>query len=99
MATLLATGVVLQHLCASARSRGTGGHGAWATQVVKSYRTQRNTNRQVIIWLWLSKPMGSHFGVGAPPSLVDFGGDSDAHWGYGIVTHGHMIQIYGSLVL
>ena len=21
------------------------------------------------IWLWLSKPMGSHFGLGAPPSF------------------------------
>ena len=23
-----------------------------------------------------------HFGVGAPPSLVYFGGDWDVHWGY-----------------
>ena len=26
-------------------------------------------------------PMGSHFGVGAPPILVYFSGDSDVHWG------------------
>ena len=31
-----------------------------------------------------------HFGVGAPPSLVYFSGDWDVHWGYGILTHGHM---------
>ena len=35
-----------------------------------------------------SKPMGSHFGVGAPPILVYFSGDWDVHWGYGILTHG-----------
>ena len=29
-----------------------------------------------------STPMGSHFGVGAPPILVDFSGDWDVHWGY-----------------
>ena len=28
-------------------------------------------------WPWLSKPMGSHFGVGAPPILVYFSGDWD----------------------
>ena len=31
----------------------------------------------VLIWL-LSKPMGSHFGLGAPP--VYFSGDWDVHW-------------------
>ena len=29
---------------------------------------------------WL--PMGSYFGVGAPPILVYFSGDWDVHWGY-----------------
>ena len=28
--------------------------------------------------------------VGAPPILVYFSGDWDAHWGYGILTHGQM---------
>ena len=32
-----------------------------------------------------------HFGVGAPAVLVYFSGDWDVHWGYGILTHGHMI--------
>ena len=36
-----------------------------------------------------SKPMGSHFGVGAP-ILVYFSGDWDVHWGYGILTHGQL---------
>ena len=31
-----------------------------------------------------------HFGVGAPPILVYFSGDWDVHWGYGILTHGHL---------
>ena len=31
-----------------------------------------------------------HFWLGAPPSLVYFSGDWDVHWGYGILTHGHM---------
>ena len=26
--------------------------------------------------------MGSHFGVGAPPILVNFSEDWDVHWGY-----------------
>ena len=32
-----------------------------------------------------------HFGVGAPPILVHFSGDWDVHWGYDILTHGHML--------
>ena len=31
-----------------------------------------------------------HFGVGAPPILVYFSGDWDVHWGYMILTHGHL---------
>ena len=31
-------------------------------------------------WLW----------VGAPPILVHFSGDWDAHWGYGILPHGQV---------
>ena len=31
-----------------------------------------------------------HFGLGAPPILVYFSGDWDVHWGYGILTHGHL---------
>ena len=34
-----------------------------------------------------------HFGVGAPPSFVDFSGDWDVDWGYDwIFTHGHIMQ-------
>ena len=37
------------------------------------------------------KPMGSHFGVGAPPILEPIlVGDWDVHWGYGVLTHGHV---------
>ena len=38
------------------------------------------------IWLWLSKPIGSHFGVGAPPILVHFSGDWDVNSGYDLVA-------------
>ena len=32
-----------------------------------------------------------HFGVGAPPILVIyFNGGWDVHWGYGILTQGHV---------
>ena len=31
-----------------------------------------------------------HFGVGAPPILVNFSGDWDVHWGYGLLTHGQI---------
>ena len=31
-----------------------------------------------------------HFGIGAPPILVYFTGDWDVHWGYGVLTHGHI---------
>ena len=34
--------------------------------------------------------MGSHLGVGAPPILVYFSGDWDVHWGYALLTHGHI---------
>ena len=37
--------------------------------------------------------MGSHFGVGALPILVHFSGDRDVHWGYGILTHGHIADV------
>ena len=33
-----------------------------------------------------------YFEVGAPPILVYFSGDWDVHWGYGILTLGHMLQ-------
>ena len=40
-----------------------------------------------------SKPMESHFGVGAPPILVYFSGDWDVHWEItGLLTHGHMVS-------
>ena len=44
------------------------------------------------IWPWLSKPMGSYFGVGAPLMFVYFSGDWDVHWGYGSLTHGHIVK-------
>ena len=31
-----------------------------------------------------------HFGVGAPPILVNFSGVWDVHWGYGVLTHSHI---------
>ena len=34
----------------------------------------------------------NHVGVGAPPILVCFSGDWDVHWGYGILTHGHIAR-------
>ena len=34
-----------------------------------------------------------HFEVGAPPIVVYFSGDWDVHWGYGILTHGHILRL------
>ena len=34
------------------------------------------------MWLWV-KANGTTFGVGGPPILVDFSGDSNVHWGTG----------------
>ena len=34
------------------------------------------------------------FGVGTPPISVYFSGDWDVHWGYGLLTHGHMCLEY-----
>ena len=31
-----------------------------------------------------------HVGIGVPPSLIYFSGDWDAHWGYGVLTDGHV---------
>ena len=36
-------------------------------------------------------------GVGAPPILVYFSWNWDVHWGYGILTHGHMVPQLGAL--
>ena len=44
------------------------------------------------MWLWLY-----HFGAfGAPPILAYFGGDWDVHWGYGLLTHGHVFFLKGA---
>ena len=40
--------------------------------------------------------LGSYFGVGAAPILVNFSEGWDAHWGYGILTHGQMRKDEGS---
>ena len=41
-----------------------------------------------------SKPMGSNFGVGEFTTHFGlyFSGDWDVHWGYGLLTHGHLPQ-------
>ena len=31
-----------------------------------------------------------YFGIGAPPILAYFCGDWDVHWGYEVLTHGHL---------
>ena len=31
-----------------------------------------------------------HFGIGAPPILVYFSPDLNVHWGYAVLTHGHL---------
>ena len=35
------------------------------------------------------------FGVGAAPILVYFSRDWDVHWGYGVLTHGHIGKVEG----
>ena len=41
-----------------------------------------------------------HFGVGAPPILEkQKRGDWDVHWGYGILTRGHVLLFYVVLIL
>ena len=47
------------------------------------------------MWLWLSKPMGPHFRVGEITThfRTYFSGDWDVHWGYGILTHGHVFGV------
>ena len=52
--------------------------------------SRQSPRRSQPIWPWWSKPMGSHFQVGAPPIVDYFSGDWDARWGYGILTHGHL---------
>ena len=46
-----------------------------------------------------SEPMRSHVGVGAPPIFrTYFSGwlESDVHWGYGSLTHGHISKSRGA---
>ena len=37
-----------------------------------------------------------HFGVGVPRILVYFYEGWDVHWGYGLLTHGHMTFLLNS---
>ena len=39
---------------------------------------------------------GTILGVGAPPILVNFSGDWDAYWGYGFLTHSHVLRCQGN---
>ena len=42
-------------------------------------------------WLWLSKPIGSHFGVGEFTQFrTDFSGYADVFRGYGLLIHGQV---------
>ena len=50
------------------------------------------------IRLWVKTVLGSHFGLGAPPILVHFSGDWEVHWGYGILTHGHILIVQSVLL-
>ena len=34
-----------------------------------------------------------HFAVGAPPIFAYFSGEWDVRWGYGLLTHGHMVRM------
>ena len=43
-----------------------------------------------------STPMGSHFGVGAPPILVNVSGEH-VHRRYGLLTHAHMTRFVPAL--
>ena len=38
----------------------------------------------------MGQNQGYYFGVGALPMLVYFSGDWDVHWGYGLLTRGHL---------
>ena len=49
--------------------------------------------RSSFCYMAVSQNQWYHFGVGAPPVLVYFSGDWDVHWGYGLLTHGH-VYIY-----
>ena len=60
-----------------------------SSHMAKRVSTQKHTHRNMAVGYnqWY------HFGVGAPPILVHFSGDWDVHWGYGILTHGHISDL------
>ena len=74
----------LQAVCALLRARvgrASSAAAGWrraATQLLP-------VPRSALIWLWVKTR--SHFGVGAPPMLINFSGDWDVHWKCGILTH------------
>ena len=62
--------------------------------IQKGSRMLRQTHIYIYIYGCGSKPMVPFWGS-APPSSVYFSRDCDVHWGYGILTHGHIyIYIY-----
>ena len=68
----------------------------WETMVCWYLRWEIEPFQCILAWCRISSinSMGQnqwyHFGAGAPLILVYFNADWDVHWGYGILTHGHM---------
>ena len=53
-------------------------------------RSSCNSSRDLGIWLWV-KPMVAFWGRCTTHCGLFFSGDWDVHWGYGILTRGHMV--------
>ena len=56
-------------------------------------RTGNQTLKCYHMWLWVKTVLVPFWGnrLGAPPILV-YSGDWDVHWGYWILTHGHVTR-------
>ena len=73
------------HLSASGLPFPGAGRSSRALWTGRGWRCKKS-----MIWLCTGQNQQHHFRVGAPPILVYFSWDWDVHWGYGLLTHGHM---------
>ena len=54
--------------------------------------TLQSGHEQPVAHMAMVQNQWYHFGIGAPPILVYFGGDWGVHWQYEVLTLGHMAQ-------
>ena len=72
-------------------ARRTHGREIGMDRLVLSYKTQGHVNHST--WLWIKTNGIPFWGRCTTHFRTYFRGDWDVHWGYGILTHGHVALV------